>query len=54
MEGPLGPHYIQWGLVLLELPLSGDSEGGVGRLLLREVHLPDEVREVQGGEDLGF
>lgn len=54
LEGRLCPHDTQWGLVPLELSLSGDGEGGVSRLLLGEVHLPHEVREVQGGEDLGL
>ena len=53
MEGCLGPHDAQWGLVPLELSLSGESESGVGRLLLGEVHLPHEVQKVQRGEDLG-
>ena len=54
MEGRLGPHGAQGSLVPLELSLSGDGESGVSRLLLGEVNLPHEVREVQGGEDLGL
>ena len=54
MESGLGAKDPKRCPIPLELALSQHREGRLSRLFLRSVHLPRQIGEIQGGENLRF